>query len=166
MFSNVVIYLPVDKNVFLPRYINKISGDDVPGGLTWGLANKDAPLPSGWRNDLLDFALYGGPGTGYSGGRLPPRIKDLIVHYFYLLGLNPNEHARTIPENYEERDLEKLSFIPPPPDFVVPRWATPKDPNEEDSDMTSLFVSSKVCRKTLMPSSSPPASSSPPRESS
>ena len=54
----------------------------------WGLNNDDAGMPSGWRNDLLDFKKYGGPGTSYSGGRLPPRIEDLIVHYFYLLGIN------------------------------------------------------------------------------
>ena len=85
----------------------------MPGGLTWGLGNKDAALPSGWRNDL-DFYKYGGPGTSYSGGRLPPRIKDIIVHYFYLLGINPNYHARTVPEGYEERDLDNLAFFLPP----------------------------------------------------
>ena len=80
----------------------------MPGGLTWGLDNDDAGMPSGWRNDLLDFKKYGGHGTSFSGGRLPPRIKDLIVHYFYLLGINPNYHARTIPEDYEEMDLDNL----------------------------------------------------------
>ena len=89
------------KPILIFRYINRLSGDEVPGGLTWGLNNGDAGLPSGWRNDLLDFWKYGGPGTSYSGGRLPPRIKDLIVHYFYLLGINPNYHARTIPEDIE-----------------------------------------------------------------
>ena len=119
----------------------------MPGGLTWGLGNKDAALPSGWRNDLLVFWKYGGPGTSYSGGRLPPRIKDLIVHYFYLLGLNPNHHARNVPEDYEERDLDKLSFIPPPPDFVIPVWADPKDP-DDDSEMSRAHTL-KSHKKTL-----------------
>ena len=47
----------------LIRYINKKSGASVPGGLTWGLHNKDADLPSGWNNELLDFYKYGGPGS-------------------------------------------------------------------------------------------------------
>ena len=85
----------------------------MPGNLTWELSNDDAGMPSGWRNDLLDFCKYGGPGTSYSGGRLTPRNNDLIVHYFYLLGIIPYYHARTIPEDYEERDLDNLAFIPP-----------------------------------------------------
>ena len=96
---------------------------------------------------------YGGPGTSYSGGRLPPRIKDLIVHYFYLLGLNPNHHACNVPEDYEERDLDKLAFIPPPPDFVIPVWADPKDP-DDDSEMSRAHTL-KSHKKTLssLPSS-------------
>ena len=63
-------------------------------------------MPSGWRNELLDFSLYGGAGIKYAGqGKLPPMIKDLVVHYFYLLGLNPNDGLE-IPEDYEDRNLE------------------------------------------------------------
>ena len=51
-------------------------------------------------------------------------IKDIILHYFYLLGINPND-AQNIPEDYEDRPVDNLSFIPPPPDFVIPAWATP-----------------------------------------
>ena len=77
------------------RFINKISGVNVPGGVTWGL-NKDVAAPSGWRNDLLDFKRYGGPGIKYAGnGKLPPMIKDILVHYFNLLGLNPNYGEET-----------------------------------------------------------------------
>ena len=78
----------------------------MPGGLTWGLNNDDAGMPSGWGKDLLDFKKYGGPSTSFRGGRLPPRMKDLIVHYYYLLGLNPNYHARTIPE--ENKYVDKV----------------------------------------------------------
>ena len=81
----------------------------------------------------MDFYKYGGPGIKYDGGRLPPRIKDIIVHYFFLLGLNPNEHAKHIPEDYEDRDLDNLSFIPPPTDFIMPSWATPKVPGDTQS---------------------------------
>ena len=118
----------------------------MPGGLTWGLGNKDAALPSGWRNDL-DFYKYGGPGTSYSGGRLPPRIKDIIVHYFYLLGINPNYHARNIPDGYEERDLDNLPFIPPPLDFTIPGWADPAD-SANDSEVSR--VTQKTHRKTFL----------------
>ena len=118
----------------------------MPGGLTWGLGNKDAALPSGWRYDL-DFYKYGGPGTSYSGGRLPPRIKDIIVHYFYLLGINPNYHARTVPEGYEERDLDNLAFILPPPDFANTAWTDPKDP-DNDSEASRVYTH-KTHRKTL-----------------
>ena len=82
--------------------------------MTWGLYNKDASPPSGWNNELMDFYKYGGPGSKYDGnGKLPPMIKDVLVHYFYLLGLNPNEHARKIPDDYKDRCLDDLTFIPP-----------------------------------------------------
>ena len=31
-------------------------------GITWGLDNKDAESPEGWRDELLEFSKYGGPG--------------------------------------------------------------------------------------------------------
>ena len=117
------------------RHVNGLSGKTVPGGVTWRLKNRDAEAPEGWRDSLLEFHKYGGPGTSYEGtGKLPPRIKDLICHYFYLLGVNPNEHAEKIPDDYEPRDLEKLPFIPPPADFVAPDWAGPEDDYEEEDN--------------------------------
>ena len=76
----------------------------------------------GWRNDPLHFKKYGGPSPSisYNWGRLPPRIKDLIVHYLCLFRMIPNYHTHTIPEDYEERDLYNLVFMPSPPWFVVP----------------------------------------------
>ena len=41
-------------------------------------------------------------------------LKDIITHYFFLLGENPNLLAEEIPSNYEERCLDDLTFIPPP----------------------------------------------------
>ena len=99
-------------------------------------------MPSGWRNELLDFSLYGGPGIKYAGqGKLPPMIKDLVVHYFYLLGLNPNDGLE-IPEDYEDRNLEELAFIPPPPEFTIPSWATPFEPEDSVEDR-SYFITSQ-----------------------
>ena len=73
--------------------------------------NKNVDLPSGWNNELMDFYKYGGPGKKYEGnGRLPPMIKDVIVHYFYLLGLNPNKHARDIPDDYQDRWLDDFEL--------------------------------------------------------
>ena len=75
----------------------------------------------------MDFYKYGGPGKKYDGrGKLPPMVRDMIIHYFYLLGLNPNDHAK----DYEDRGLDDLPFIPPPPHFVVPDWATPYQPGK------------------------------------
>ena len=60
-------------------------------------------------------------------------VRDMIIHYFYLLGLNPNDHAK----DYEDRGLDDLPFIPPPPHFVVADWATPYQPGEDDSEERS-----------------------------
>lgn len=104
--------------------------------------NKDADLPSGWNNELLDFYKYGGPGIKYGGqGKLPPMLKDIITHYFFLLGENPNLLAEEIPSNYEERCLDDLTFIPPPDDFVFPDWATPFE--ADGSDEVSRFSSGR-----------------------
>ena len=71
----------------------------------------------------MDFYSYGGPGIKYSGiGKLPPMIKDIIVHYFHLLGMNPNEGI-DIPDGYQPKNLDNLSCIPPPDDFVYPGWS-------------------------------------------
>ena len=48
----------------------------------------------------------------------------IILHYFHLLEVNPND-ALNILEDYEDRPVDNLSFIPPPPDFVIPAWANP-----------------------------------------
>ena len=69
----------------LIRHINTIIGREVPGGLQWGLANKDAEVPEGWRDELLEFYKYGGQATSYEGfGKLTPRIRDTICYYFFL----------------------------------------------------------------------------------
>ena len=114
------------------RYINKLSNVK---GITWGLDNKDAESPEGWRDDLLEFSKYGGPGRSYEGkGKLPPRLKDIIVHYFWLLGLNPNEYCKEVPEDYVPRDLDNLDFLPPPESFEMPAWATPPEYEDEESE--------------------------------
>ena len=105
----------------------------------------------------MDFYKYGGPGKKYEGnGRLPPMIKDVIVHYFYLLGLNPNEHARDIPDDYQDRWLDDLPFIPPPAHFSLPDWATPAQPGDDDDDDTeersSYFSRSRPATPSLRPS--------------
>ena len=56
----------------------------MPGGLSWGLNNDDAGMPSGWRNDLLDFKkfLKIGCSSGflvYFGGRSNLNIKDWMA---------------------------------------------------------------------------------------
>ena len=119
-----------------------MSGAEVPGGLSWGLHNRSASPPSGWRNELLDFKKYGGPGIKHAGqGILPPMVKDVIVHYFYLLGLNPND-GEMIPEDYVDRNLEDFPFIPPPSSFVIPDWATPYEvPNEVPNDVHDVVPS-------------------------
>ena len=115
-----------------------MSGAEVPGGLSWGLHNRSASPPSGWRDELLDFKKYEGPGIKYAGqGKLPPMVKDVIVHYFYLLGLNPND-GEMIPEDYVDRNLEDFHFIPPPSSFVIPDWATPYEGDDE-----SCFVDTR-----------------------
>ena len=71
--------------------MNKLSGREVPGGLTWGLNNSNVKAPEGWREDLVEFHSYGGPGTSYEGkGKLTPRLKDIICAYFFMLGVDPN----------------------------------------------------------------------------
>ena len=121
----------------LIRFINKLSGANVPGGLTWGLKHKTAALPSGWPQHLMDFYKYGGPGIKYEGqNKLPPMIKDVLVHYFYLLGLNPND-GEEVPDDYQDRDLDHLTFIPPPADFVIPDWATPHNPDDESTGFSA-----------------------------
>ena len=108
----------------LIRHINKLSGREVSGGLQWGLANKDAEVPEGWRDELMEFHKYGGPGTSYEGsGKLTPRVRDVICHYFYLLGLDANDHCSSKPEDYKERDPANFSFLPPPEGFVFPSWS-------------------------------------------
>ena len=121
----------------LIRFINKISGANVPGGLTWGLKHKAAALPSGWPQHLMDFYKYGGPGIKYEGqNKLPPMIKDVLVHYFYLLGLNPND-GEEVPDDYQDRDLDHFTFIPPPAEFVIPDWATPHNPDDESTGFSA-----------------------------
>ena len=66
-------------------------------------------------------------------------IKDVLVHYYYLLGLNPNEYATHIPSDFEVRWLDDLPFIPPPADFVIPAWATPHQPGDSSMEDTSQF---------------------------
>ena len=108
----------------LIRHVNKLSGRVVSGGLQWGLANKDAEVPEGWRDDLLEFFKYGGPATSYEGtGKLTPRIRDIICHYFYLLGLDVNDHCRNKPDDYKERDPATFPFLPPAEGFVFPSWS-------------------------------------------
>ena len=106
----------------------------MPGGLTWGLNNKAAQAPEGWREDLLEFNKYGGPGTSYEGkGKLTTRLKDVICAYFYMLGVDPNVHAEEIPEGYMGRNLEDLGVTTPPEGFVAPDWAGgPDGTGEED----------------------------------
>ena len=66
----------------------------------------------------MDFYKYGGPGIKYEGqNKLPSMIKDVLVHYFYLLGLNNN--GEDIPDDYQDMDLDHFTFIPPA-DFVIP----------------------------------------------
>ena len=72
--------------------MNKLSGREVPGGLAWGLLNKEAEAPEGWREDLLEFHNYGGPGNVYEGkGKLTPRLKDIICSYFFLFLLGVDQ---------------------------------------------------------------------------
>lgn len=102
----------------------------MPGGLTWGLNNKAAQAPEGWREDLLEFNKYGGPGTSYEGkGKLTTRLKDVICAYFYMLGVDPNVHAEEIPEGYMEKNLDDLGVTTPPEGFVAPDWAGGPDGN-------------------------------------
>ena len=68
-------------------------------------------------------------------------LKDIITHYFFLLGEKPNLLAEEIPSNYEERCLDDLTFIPPPDDFVFPDWATPFE--ADGSDEVSRFSSGR-----------------------
>ena len=73
-------------------------------------------------------------------------IKDVLIHYMYLLGVNPNEHAVDIPSNYENRWLDDLGFIPPPAHFILPDWATPCQPGDNDTEeeRSSYFVRSSA----------------------
>ena len=60
--------------ISLPK-CNVIICVNVPGGLTWGI--------TGWNNDFFNHG--GGPGIKYGGqGKLPPMLKDIVIHYFYL----------------------------------------------------------------------------------
>ena len=105
----------------------------MPGGLTWGLNNKAAQAPEGWREDLLEFNKYGGPGTSYEGkGKLTTRLKVVICAYFYMLGVDPNVHAEEIPEGYIEKNLDDLGVTTPPEGFVAPDWAGGPDGNGEE----------------------------------
>ena len=56
-------------------------------------------------------------------GKLTPRVRDLICHYFYLLGLDANDFCKSKPADYKERDISKLTFLPPPAEFNVPLWS-------------------------------------------
>ena len=49
----------------LIRHIYTTSGCVVPGGVQWGLANNDAEVSEGWRDELMEFYRYGGPATSY-----------------------------------------------------------------------------------------------------
>ena len=68
-------------------------------------------------------------------------IKDVLVHYFYLLGLNPND-GEEIPDDYQDMDLDHFTFIPPA-DFVIPDWATPHNPDDES---TGFSASDRNCQ--------------------
>ena len=48
-------------------------------------------------------------------------------------------------EDYEDRKVE-FSFIPPPPSFILPDWATPCSPSDE-SMKSSTFVLSQITDK-------------------
>ena len=121
----------------LIRHVNKLSGRDIPGGVAWGLQNKDAQVPEGWREDILEFRKYGGPGNAYEGkGKLTPRLKDLICSYFYLLGVDPNTHAQNIPEGYTAKNLDDLNVTTPPEGWVVPDWAGENVEEEEEEEDT------------------------------
>ena len=90
----------------------------------------------------MDFYKYGGPGIKYEGqNKLPSMIKDVLVHYFYLLGLNPND-GEEIPDDYQDMDLDHFTFIPPA-DFVIPDWATPHNPDDES---TGFSASDRNCQ--------------------
>ena len=124
----------------------------MPGGLQWGLASRDAQVPEGWRDDLLEFSKFGGPGTSYEGsGKLTPRVRDLICHYFYLLGLDANDFCKSKPADYKERDISKLTFLPPPAEFNVPRWSIlfdgeserPSNSNKRRREQTTSSSSSE-----------------------
>ena len=84
---------------------------------------------------MLEFSKYGGPGEGYEGkGKLPPRRKDIIIYYLWLLGLDPNEYCKEVPEDYVPKNLDSLSFIPRPESFKMPAWATPPESSDEESE--------------------------------
>ena len=115
--------------------MNKLSGREVPGGLAWGLFNKEAEVPEGWREDLLEFHKYGGPGNAYEGkGKLTPRLKDIICSYFFLLGVDPNTHAQDVPEGYQNKNLDDLNVTTPPDNFMMPAWAGGDDDGGDQED--------------------------------
>ena len=70
----------------------------------------------------------------------------MLVHYLYILGVNPNEHSIEIPSNYEDRWLDNLDFIPPTAHFILTDWATPCQPGDNDTEeeRSSYFVKSSV----------------------
>ena len=55
------------------------------------------------------------------------------MHYFYLLGLNPDD-GEEVPDDY----LDHFTFIPPPADLVIPDWATPHNPGDKSTGCSAL----------------------------
>ena len=55
--------------------------------------NKEAEVPEGWREDLLDsISMEDLVMPMKEKGKLTTRLKDIICSYFYLSGVDPNTH--------------------------------------------------------------------------
>ena len=49
-----------------------------------------------------------------------------------------------IPGDYLDRNLEDFPFIPPPPSFVIPDWATPYEGDDESCFVDTRHVPNDV----------------------